>query len=222
MVEAHSILANKTIGGGCYIRPRTSATLLWIFMPRSRTEGLCRAIVADGPLTFRSPNAAARPRARSINCARGSFIAPVTIEGRAIATTFWGKAWCTNLESYGDYESRLPRGRTYVFMMFAQLQGCGMSGNDRHAALDYAKVLKQSSETHFPAAKKIALVQDNLSTDKPGSLNEAFPAEEARRLVERFEWHYTPKHGSWLDMAESELVCCLPSVSIGVFQTNRH
>jgi uncharacterized Zn finger protein len=45
---------------------------------------------------------------------RGHSIAPVTIEGRAIATTFWGKAWCTNLESYGDYESRLPRGRTYV------------------------------------------------------------------------------------------------------------
>jgi hypothetical protein len=45
---------------------------------------------------------------------KGHSIAPVTIEGRAIATTFWGKAWCTNLESYGDYQSRLPRGRTYV------------------------------------------------------------------------------------------------------------
>ena len=49
------------------------------------------------------------------------------------------------------------------------------------------------------------LVQDNLNTHKPASLYEAFPPEEARRLVERFEWHYTPKHGSWLDMAESEL-----------------
>ena len=49
------------------------------------------------------------------------------------------------------------------------------------------------------------LVQDNLNTHKPASLYEAFPATEARRLVERFEWHYTPKHGSWLDMAESEL-----------------
>src|SRR5207248_6012341 len=76
---------------------------------------------------------------------------------------------------------------------------------DRHAAVDYAQVLKQLSDTHFPAAKKIVLVQDNLSTHKPASLYEAFPAEEARRLVERFEWHYTPKHGSWLDMAESEL-----------------
>ncbi len=58
---------------------------------------------------------------------------------------------------------------------------------------------------HFPEATKIVLVQDNLNTHKPASLYEAFPAAEARRLVERFEWHYTPKHGSWLDMAESEL-----------------
>jgi DDE superfamily endonuclease len=48
-------------------------------------------------------------------------------------------------------------------------------------------------------------VQDNLNIHKPASLYEAFPAAEARRLVERFEWHYTPKHGSWLNMAESEL-----------------
>lgn len=59
--------------------------------------------------------------------------------------------------------------------------------------------------THFPKAAKIVLVQDNLNTHKPASLYEAFPAAEERRLVERFEWHYTPKHGSWLDMAESEL-----------------
>jgi hypothetical protein len=48
-------------------------------------------------------------------------------------------------------------------------------------------------------------VPDNLNTHKPASLYEAFPAAEARRLVERFEWHFTPKHGSWLDMAESKL-----------------
>src|SRR4249919_433039 len=59
--------------------------------------------------------------------------------------------------------------------------------------------------THFPSVSRIVLVQDNLNTHKPASLYEAFPAAEARRLVERFEWHYTPKHGSWLDMAESEL-----------------
>jgi len=61
------------------------------------------------------------------------------------------------------------------------------------------------SDVHFPGAAKIVLVQDNLSTHTPASLYTTFPAAEARRLTERFEWHYTPKHGSWLDMAESEL-----------------
>ena len=65
------------------------------------------------------------------------------------------------------------------------------------------------------------LVQDNLTTHTPASLYAAFPATEARRLVERFEWHYTPKHGSWLDMAESELASCRPSVSIGASPTSR-
>jgi hypothetical protein len=71
--------------------------------------------------------------------------------------------------------------------------------------VDYAQVLRDLSDTHFPKASKIVLVQDNLSTHTPASLYATFPATEARRLVERFEWHYTPKHGSWLDMAESEL-----------------
>ena len=71
--------------------------------------------------------------------------------------------------------------------------------------MDYAHILKQLADRHFPDVAKIVLVQDNLNTYKPASLYDAFPAIEARRLVERFEWHYTPKHGSWLDMAESEL-----------------
>ena len=71
--------------------------------------------------------------------------------------------------------------------------------------MDYAQILKDLSDKHFRDSKKIVLMQDNLNTHKPASLYEAFPAPEARRLVERFEWHYTPKHGSWLDLAESEL-----------------
>jgi hypothetical protein len=104
-----------------------------------------------------------------------------------------------------DYEYR-RNGTANLFMMFAPLEGWRhVKVTDRHTALDYAQVLKELSDTHFPSAKKIALVQDNLNTHKPASLYEAFPPAEARRLVERFEWHYTPKHGSWLDMAESEL-----------------
>ncbi len=104
-----------------------------------------------------------------------------------------------------DYEYE-RNGTANLFMMFAPLEGFRhVKVTDRHTALDYAQVLKELSDTHFPDAKKICLVQDNLNTHKPASLYEAFPAAEARRLVERFEWHYTPKHGSWLDLAESEL-----------------
>jgi uncharacterized small protein (DUF1192 family) len=104
-----------------------------------------------------------------------------------------------------DYEYR-RNGTANLFMMFAPLEGWRhVKVTDRHTALDYAQVLKELSDTHFPGAEKIVLVQDNLNTHKPASLYEAFPPAEARRLVERFEWHYTPKHGSWLDMAESEL-----------------
>ena len=104
-----------------------------------------------------------------------------------------------------DYEYE-RNGTANLFMLFAPLEGWRhVEVTDRHAALDYAQILKDLSDRHYPGASKIVLVQDNLSTHKPASLYEAFPAAEARRLVERFEWHYTPKHGSWLDMAEIEL-----------------
>jgi len=104
-----------------------------------------------------------------------------------------------------DYEYQ-RNGTANLFMMFAPLEGWRhVKVTDRHTAVDYAQVLKELSDTHFPGSAKIVLVQDNLNTHKPASLYEAFSPAEARRLVERFEWHYTPKHGSWLDMAESEL-----------------
>ena len=104
-----------------------------------------------------------------------------------------------------DYEYE-RNGVANLFMMFAPLEGWRhVKVTDSHAAVDYAHVLKELSDTHFPGAAKIVLVQDNLSTHTAASLYAAFPAAQARRLAERFEWHYTPKHGSWLDMAESEL-----------------
>ncbi len=97
-------------------------------------------------------------------------------------------------------------GTVNIFMMFAPLEGWRhVEVTDRRTAIDYAHLLKRASDVDFPNAEKILLVQDNLNTHNWSSLYEAFPADEARRLVERFEWHYTPKHGSWLDMAESEL-----------------
>jgi DDE superfamily endonuclease len=104
-----------------------------------------------------------------------------------------------------DYEYA-RNGVANLFMMFAPLEGWRhVKVTDRRTAVDYAHVLKDLADVHFAQAETIVLIQDNLNTHTAASLYEAFPAAEARRLVERFEWHYTPKHGSWLDLAESEL-----------------
>lgn len=104
-----------------------------------------------------------------------------------------------------DYEYK-RNGVANLFMLFAPLEGWRhVEVTDRHTAVDYAHVLKDLADVHFPDAEAIVLVQDNLNTHAKSSLYEAFPAAEARRLVERFEWCYTPKHGSWLNLAESEL-----------------
>ena len=119
-----------------------------------------------------------------------------------------------------DYEYE-RNGTANLFMMFAPLEGWRhVKVTDRHTAVDYAHVLKDLADVHFSSAKTIVLVQDNLNIHSKASLYEAFPAAEARRLVERFEWHYTPKHGSWLDLAESELGV-LSSASIAGFLTNK-
>jgi hypothetical protein len=104
-----------------------------------------------------------------------------------------------------DYEYE-RNGTASIFMIFAPLEGRREAiVTERHTAVDYAHALKHVADEMFPHAEKIVLVQDNLNTHKPASLYQAFAPKEARRLTERFEWHYTPKHGSWLDMAESEL-----------------
>ena len=91
-----------------------------------------------------------------------------------------------------DYEYA-RNGVANIFMMFAPLEGWRKDKvTDHRAAVDYAQVLKELSDVHFPAAKQIVLVQDNLSTDTAASLYAAFPAEQARRLAKRFELHYPP------------------------------
>ena len=118
-----------------------------------------------------------------------------------------------------DYEYE-RHGTSNLFMFFAPLEGWRhVKVTDQRTATDYAHALKDLAEKHFPDAKQIRLVQDNLNTHKPASLYEAFPAEQARRLVKRFIWHYTPKHGSWLNMAESEIAVLPANVSIVVLPT---
>jgi hypothetical protein len=76
---------------------------------------------------------------------------------------------------------------------------------DRRTAQDFARFLKIISDEMYPDAEIIVLMTDNLNTHKPACLYEAFEPEEAFRLSQRFEWHYTPEHGSWLNIAEIEL-----------------
>ncbi len=75
----------------------------------------------------------------------------------------------------------------------------------RRTKEDWARFMRELVDVHYPHAEKIVLVMDNLNTHTPGALYESFPPAEARRLVEKLEIHYTPKHGSWLNMAEIEL-----------------
>jgi hypothetical protein len=104
-----------------------------------------------------------------------------------------------------DYEYE-RKGTANLFMVFEPLAGRRrVKVTERRTAVDFAQVLREVIDEQYPQAEKIVLVMDNLNTHKPASLYEAFEPAEARRLLERLEMHYTPKHGSWLNMAETEL-----------------
>ena len=97
------------------------------------------------------------------------------------------------------------QGVANLFMVFEPLAGQRhVSVTDRRTRIDWAEAMRQVADVHYPDAKCIVVVLDNLNTHDPASFYEAFPPEEAHRLTQRFEFHYTPKHGSWLNMAEIE------------------
>jgi hypothetical protein len=77
--------------------------------------------------------------------------------------------------------------------------------SERRTRIDWAHCIQELSDVHYPQAECIVLVMDHLNTHSPASLYAAFPPAEAKRLADRLEIHYTPKHGSWLNMAEIEL-----------------
>jgi hypothetical protein len=104
-----------------------------------------------------------------------------------------------------DYEYE-RKGVSNQFMMCEPLRGWRhVKVTARRTRRDYAECIRDLVEVHYPRAWKIRLVQDNLNTHSGGSLYEAFAPEKARRLLDKIEFHYTPKHGSWLNMAETEL-----------------
>jgi hypothetical protein len=97
-------------------------------------------------------------------------------------------------------------GMANLFLAFEPLAGWRhVEVTERKTSVDFARFLQVLADEHYADAASIVLVCDNLSTHTPAALYEAFPPAEARRLAERFEWHYTPKHGSWLNVAEMEL-----------------
>jgi hypothetical protein len=104
-----------------------------------------------------------------------------------------------------DYEY-VRNGTANLFMISEPLLGWRhVAVTDRRTAKDFAEVLRWLAEDVHPDVDVIVLVMDNLNTHKLASLYEAFPPEQARRIAERFEIHHTPKHGSWLNVAEIEL-----------------
>lgn len=104
-----------------------------------------------------------------------------------------------------DYEY-VREGHCALFMLFEPLQQFRhVEVRPQRTARDYADMLKLLADEIYPDALKIRVVQDNLNTHSPAALYQRFDPEEARRLTQRFEFHYTPIHASWLNMAEIEL-----------------
>ena len=97
-------------------------------------------------------------------------------------------------------------GTCSIFAFVEPLGGCHhVSVREHRTAVDWAEEIKYLVDVMYPDVDKIILVMDNLNTHKPSSLYKKYPPEEARRIIKKLEIHYTPKHGSWLDIAEIEL-----------------
>jgi hypothetical protein len=100
----------------------------------------------------------------------------------------------------------LRHGAANMFLAGAPYEGWRqIQVTERRTAVDFAHAVRALVDRQFPDAERIVLVTDNLNTHTPAAFYQAFPAPEARRILERLEWHDTPKHGSWLNMAELEL-----------------
>lgn len=141
--------------------------------------------------------------------------------GRLIRSVHWC-VWTKPANNWSNmcrYQSRLRQadrasrdyeyehnGTGNVFTLYAPLEGrLAVLITERRTTVDYAKAIQHLVDVVHPDAEQIPLVQDNLNSHKPASLYAAFPPDESRRLIDRLEIHYTPKHGSWLNMAELEL-----------------
>lgn len=104
-----------------------------------------------------------------------------------------------------DYEYE-RHGKANLFLSVEPLTGKRrVRVTERHTAVEFAEALREIVDLDYPEAETVVLVTDNLNIHSPASLYAAFPPQEARRIASKIEWHYTPEHGSWLNMAEIEL-----------------
>jgi transposase len=104
-----------------------------------------------------------------------------------------------------DYEYRRNGTANLFIFLDAHRPWRHVKVTDQRTAADFAECMRDLADVHYPDADRIRVVMDNLSTHKPKNLYEVFPPEEARRILRRLEFHYTPKHASWLNMVEIEI-----------------
>ena len=120
-----------------------------------------------------------------------------------------------------DYEYR-RNGTANIFMLFEPLAARRrVKVTERRTKVDWAYLIRDLVDVHYPEAEIVVLVMDNLNTHAKASLYEAFEPKDAKRIADKLEIHYTPKHGSWLNVAESELSVMAGNVWAGESQTSR-
>src|SRR5437868_1821102 len=118
-----------------------------------------------------------------------------------------------------DYEYR-RNGTVNLFVAFDPHRGWrNVKVTDHRAAVDYAHCMRELVDVHYPGATCIRVVQDNLSIHKLGALYQAFAPAEARRILRRLEFHYTPKHASWLNMVECEISVLQPETPVAMLRS---
>ena len=117
------------------------------------------------------------------------------------------ESWAMRPGDNKKVDSEYVRERTCSIFAFIEPLGGNhhVSVREHRTAVDWAEEIKYMVDEMYPEAEKIILVMDNLNTHKPSSLYKKFKPEEARRIIKKLDIHYTPKHGSWLDIAEIEL-----------------
>jgi hypothetical protein len=164
----------------------------WVIPPEANAEFVCA--MEDTLEVYQRPYDGQRPLV--------GFDEGTKPLGQDVRTPLPAAPGCRERSDY-EYERN---GTGNLFMMYEPLAGQReVLVTERRTAVDYAEAMRHLVDVCYPRAEQIVLVQDNLNTHKLASLYEAFPPEEARRLIDKLEVHYTPKHGSWLKMAEIKL-----------------